>query len=730
LNIIKYLDSVGITHLWDKIKEKFYNKEEVDALLAKASNPNFIINWNWGNPVNELGKTAYSAAGFTINRWKKTTDVGVVNLNDGSILLDNTAGSETMYFVQYCGGDLNGVVTFSVLNENGVSFVSGDIDSGAQVDCTFGSLQFGYTDTENEYFVQIGVAAGHQTAIKAVKLESGAVQTLANTNDYGEWDLTDTSDYAEQFAKCQMYSLYDDAFIGHQRCRPNILRNWDCLYLVNRLGQSSYTEAGTGFDGWTIGASSNATVREDSYGMQLTENSGTGYAFLSQAVSFSLDNGPYTFTVLTTDGLFTETHYLTTSNGAGVRIYSSDGTIVGGLTLFGTKIQEVGPSRMIVTLGAYPGATFVVRAIKIEKGDRQTLAYQEDNGRYVLIEGSNYDQEMAKCVQYELIPSTLSDYCVTNYIGTPTTSNSTFMTKVYLTPSAWDAETNTQTVSVEGILADETKQSIEVSPYNKENTDLVTKYGIYCSAQGDNTLTFTAESIPDSMVVFAVEWKDIAYQKTLFDDVSFTLAENNWATISAISKSGQASSVWNIGDTIPVDIDGASYDFQIIGFDHDDVSDSAAYGRSKAGITFQMVGKTSAYYTMTSSTSVSGGWGSSAMKGTTLPSIKGTMPTELTDVIVTVNKLGYGWSSQPLRTTEDSLFLLSESELTGAYSHSRAGEEGNQYQYYTDNGYTNFSSWLRTVAKSMDGYCSAYNGAISTYSGSASSRAISFAFCV
>jgi len=106
------------------------------------------------------------------------------------------------------------------------------------------------------------------------------------------------------------------------------------------------------------------------------------------------------------------------------------------------------------------------------------------------------------------------------------------------------------------------------------------------------------------------------------------------------------------------------------------------------------------------------------------------VPNSLTDVIVTVNKLGYGWSSQPLRTTEDSLFLLSESELTGAYSHSRAGEEGNQYQYYTDNGYTNFSSWLRTVAKSMDGYCSAYNGAISTYSGSASSRAISFAFCV
>lgn len=87
----------------------------------------------------------------------------------------------------------------------------------------------------------------------------------------------------------------------------------------------------------------------------------------------------------------------------------------------------------------------------------------------------------------------------------------TFMTKVYLAPSAWDADTKTQTVSVEGILADETKQSIEVSPYNKEHIDLVTKYGIYCSGQGNGTLTFTAKNIPDVEIQFTIEWKDVVY---------------------------------------------------------------------------------------------------------------------------------------------------------------------------------------------------------------------------
>lgn len=323
------------------------------------------------------------------------------------------------------------------------------------------------------------------------------------------------------------------------------------------------------------------------------------------------------------------------------------------------------------------------------------------------------------------------------YLLSTGSSSTTHMTKVYLTSSAWDADTKTQTVSVEGILADETKQSIEVSPYNKEHTDLVTKYGIYCSGQGEGTLTFTAESIPESMVIFSVEWKDVSYQSPSVSGISTTLADNSWANISMVSKLGLAKEYWDIGDTIPVDINGISYDFQIIGFDHDNVSDSATYGRAKAGITFQMVqadnmGLGEMCYNL-GNTNV-GGWESSEMRTIHLPTIKSVLPDELTENIVHVNKLtSEGNKSSTIVTTEDNLFLLSEIEIFGTTTYSAMGE-GIQYSYYANGGSTdkNLLWWERSPhIGTSTAVCSVYgDGSTFATHSHDQSVSLSFAFCV
>lgn len=66
-------------------------------------------------------------------------------------------------------------------------------------------------------------------------------------------------------------------------------------------------------------------------------------------------------------------------------------------------------------------------------------------------------------------------------------SDLTDYTEVTLLADAWS--NGTQTVTVQGILADETKQIIEVVP-EKETIDAYLASKVYCSGQAENSLTF------------------------------------------------------------------------------------------------------------------------------------------------------------------------------------------------------------------------------------------------
>lgn len=79
-------------------------------------------------------------------------------------------------------------------------------------------------------------------------------------------------------------------------------------------------------------------------------------------------------------------------------------------------------------------------------------------------------------------------------------------TLVILNASDWDSTNKTQTVTVEGILANEDNQLIVPTPKSTSATDYVTA-GIYASGQGVDSLTFTCETIPtvDLQVYVVVE---------------------------------------------------------------------------------------------------------------------------------------------------------------------------------------------------------------------------------
>ena len=143
----------------------------------------------------------------------------------------------------------------------------------------------------------------------------------------------------------------------------------------------------------------------------------------------------------------------------------------------------------------------------------------------------------------------------------------------------------------------------------------------------------------------------------------------------------------SVGDKVTLSLNGTNYAFDVIGFNHDTLTDAAAYGEEtatgKAGITFQMHDCFDTAYMMNRTNTNSGGWASSAMRTSTMATMKGYLPDDWEAIIKPVNKAfgNGGGSSSGTETVSDSCFLLAEIEVFGSTKYSVSGE-GTQYAYY------------------------------------------------
>ena len=199
----------------------------------------------------------------------------------------------------------------------------------------------------------------------------------------------------------------------------------------------------------------------------------------------------------------------------------------------------------------------------------------------------------------------------------------------------------------------------------------------------------------------------------------------------------------SIGDQVTLSLNGTNYAFDVIGFNHDTLTTSTAYGATtktgKAGITFQMHDLFATYYPMNSSRTNSGGWKNSAMRTSTMPIMKGYLPQAWQTAIKPVNKasgLG-GGSSSGTETVSDSCFLLAEIEVFGSITYSVSGE-GTQYAYYKAGNskvknHLNDSDhwWTRsTNPGTSDDFCHVFVLGTATRAYAEFSYGIAFGFCV
>lgn len=190
-----------------------------------------------------------------------------------------------------------------------------------------------------------------------------------------------------------------DAEISKTRWQsnPNLLDNWYFVgggtsgnFPINQRGQTSYNAAGYTIDMWKS-SSNNLTVTVDEDGITLAASGGTCYLTQYLEVAPMLTgggtlsalvasvSGEAYFRTAYTDGTYSPAVALTT----GLNAYAVSGV---------KKID-----RVIIQVAA--GATVKLRAVKLEPGDRQTLAHQEDS-TWVFNEIPSYADELARCQRF------------------------------------------------------------------------------------------------------------------------------------------------------------------------------------------------------------------------------------------------------------------------------------------------------------------------------------------
>ena len=243
-----------------------------------------------------------------------------------------------------------------------------------------------------------------------------------------------------------------------------------------------------------------------------------------------------------------------------------------------------------------------------------------------------------------------------------------------------------------------------------------------------------------------------------------TLNSNTWAAIKAASDAGNAASVWSVGDTKNIKINGQvgnftfsnlSIDAFIVGFNHNSAKEGAnrihfALGKIGGKLValcdsqYSSEQTTTGYFNMNTSRTNAGGWNATYMRKTLLGnsgtpssppanSLLAALPSDLRAVMKSVTKYtdntgNASNSSGAVTATTDWLWLFAEFEVQGSRSYANQYEQNSQQQYsYWQSGnpkiaYRHSSTgtavwwWRRSPRSNHDDYfCTTGTGGSGSY---------------
>lgn len=179
------------------------------------------------------------------------------------------------------------------------------------------------------------------------------------------------------------------------RTNPNLLDNWYFGNPVNQRGQTEYTGGGYTIDRWRIGHDGTFAVNVSDTGVSLVSGNDGSWKNLYEIIETSklIVGRTYTFSFLAED------------NGGVRQIYILDyGSVFDGdkglytITFVAKEITRNQDFGIQINVGK----TSIPIAAKLELGDTQTLAHQE-NGVWILNEVPDYREQLSRCEFYRRV---------------------------------------------------------------------------------------------------------------------------------------------------------------------------------------------------------------------------------------------------------------------------------------------------------------------------------------
>jgi hypothetical protein len=119
-----------------------------------------------------------------------------------------------------------------------------------------------------------------------------------------------------------------------------------------------------------------------------------------------------------------------------------------------------------------------------------------------------------------------------------------------------------------------------------------------------------------------------------YNDFDPVFANNTWEQIIYTCQANNVPDTWKVGDSKTMTINGAAYQIDIIGKNHDTYAD----GSGTAPLTFQLHDLMPTLYQFDVKDTQSNEWTNCAMRKTHLPAIMALMPSEVQNGLKEVNK--------------------------------------------------------------------------------------------
>ena len=183
------------------------------------------------------------------------------------------------------------------------------------------------------------------------------------------------------------------------RPNENLVTNWyfGPGFPVNTKGLTTYDTHGYSIDCWYL-RSASFTLTEDALVFHFPEISGKGIERIHQYISMDrMPAGYYTMSILTTDGLWSQTFYY----DSGVTHIDNQLHIGNGVYLGIIDTGSIGTDMFALRVRLFnrnsPDIDTSVIAIKVEYGSTQTLAYQDSDGVWHLYEIPDYHDQQEAC---------------------------------------------------------------------------------------------------------------------------------------------------------------------------------------------------------------------------------------------------------------------------------------------------------------------------------------------